>query len=227
MPFKTEKDIESSGNANILFMAPAKSGKTCTAVLTAPRPIFILNSDPDGLVGPRKLGAKFEYEDCYDYASLKKHWESLKKETGGKNGIRTVIIDSFTFLARALLAELENNGAKGFELYNELERRVVGSLTNYMRLPAHKIIIAHAINGSNNAGDLGIMPAVKGVAKTIVPAMCQDMLWMEVVAEKGKEPRREFLLGPEGDWTHGMRSLHGGGRMEADFGALFKKMGLK
>jgi hypothetical protein len=53
------------------------------------------------------------------------------------------------------------------------------------------------------------------------------MIWMEVVTEKGKEARREFLLGPEGSWTHGMRSLHGGGRMPADFGELFKRMGLK
>ena len=75
---------------------------------------------------------------------------------------------------------------------------------------------------------MGILPAMSGQAKTLLPALCQDWLWLEVSPDKSSGTiKRELLLGAQGNWKHGCRSIQNGGRMEANMTAFIKKAGLK
>lgn len=232
MPY-TSSDVL-SGNAHggkikVLLMGVPKGGKSCAAVLTSPSPVFVVNADPGGLAPPASLGAKFDAEDCFDWSTLQKTVNQLKKDTlGSKPRYRTVVVDTLTLLSQHLESEIKRQGMTGWDIYRELKDRMLGALSTIIGLPVHIILTAHALETSGDTGSMGVLPAMSGQAKVFVPALCQDWLWLEVTPAKDKgEVKREFLLEAQGNWKHGCRSIQHGGRMDADFTAFIKKVGLK
>lgn len=232
----TSKDLIKSGGLGrfkVLLMAPPKSGKTCTALLTSPKPVYVMNCDSDGALLPAaNLGADFDYDDVFDFATLKEvvaSFRSDRKRAKHTFPYKTMVIDTVSLLSQHLEAELKFKGAAGWDLYRDLKDRLLGYLAPIFDLPCNIVMTAHAVEGTNEAGEMGYVPLISGQSKVLLPALCQDWLWLEVTPDKeGKEDaKREFLLGAQGKWKHGCRSLRTTGRMKADFTAFAKKIGVK
>ena len=230
MPY-TNSDINTGnatgGKIKVLLLGPPKAGKTIASVKTSPGPVFVVNADPGGLASAAGMGAKFDAEDCFDYQTLTRTVTLLKKD---HKKYRTVVVDTLTLLSQHLEVELKRNGLTSWDLYRELKDRVLGQITQIIALPVHVILTAHAIAslGDGDGAEMGILPAMSGQAKTLLPALCQDWIWLDVTPDKASgRMKREFLLEASGNWKHGCRSIQNGGRIEADMTTFIKKAGLK
>lgn len=228
MPYSS-KDVKDKGKARILFMGPAKSGKSTSIALTAPQPIFFLNFDKGGLIGPAGLKAQFEAEDIFDISTLGTALNYVEKEMKGKEPFRTVVVDPLSTLGRMVEAELRRRGLDGWDIWREFDNVINGMFTRVMSLDAHVIFTCHADAAADDGGgDTGHLPVFPGKNKHLIPAQLNDILWLEVTPGRDKEPtKREFLVGAQGKWKHGCRSLSFVGRMPADFTAFMKRAEIK
>ena len=228
MPYSS-KDIKDIGKARILFMGPSKSGKTVAIALTAPQPIFFLNFDKGGLIGPSRLKATFEAEDIFDIKTLDTTLTYVEKEMKGKEPFRTVVFDPLSTFGRMVEAELRRRGLDGWDLWREFDHVVNGMFTRVMGLNAHVIFTCHADQAADDGGgETGHLPVFPGKNKHLIPAQLNDILWLEVTPGKDKEPtKREFLINAQGRWKHGCRSLSFVGRIPADFTAFLKRAEIK
>lgn len=228
MPY-TQTDIiagSKSGHVKVMLGGPPKGGKTTTVLKTSPTPIYVVNADPGGLTGAAREGAVFDFDDVFTFNALKSSLAYLRKEHAK---YKTVVIDSFTWLAKNLENEAKSYGRSGYELWGPHGDTLLAMALTIVELPVHAVIIAHLLDSGNDAGSFGVLPAVGGQSKVLVPALAQDWLWLEVTPGKTaeEEPKREFLLGPQGNWKHGCRSIKSVGRMEANITEFIKRAGLQ
>lgn len=214
----TEKDIAISPDVKVLVMAPPKSGKTVAVICSAPPPIFVLNADPGGLVSAKRHGGRFTYEDVFSVSDFKRALIHIDKVMQSDRPYRTIIVDTATILAENIESELAGR-LSGFELFGELKRLVAGSLSRLFTYSAHVILTAHAITSAKgDAGEVGTIPMISGQSKNLLPALCNEWLWLELTpGQDSMATKREFLVGPQGNWKHGCRSLKFQGRINADY----------
>jgi hypothetical protein len=229
----SEKDIlagNAAGKAKILLMGASKSGKSVAAVSSSPGPVFVINAEPGGLASVAGLGAKFSYEEVWDWESWQSVYKELKKDVeASKPKYRTVVLDSITRLGWLFQVECEKKFS-GYDTWrNFMARLIDGCIENVLALPCHVVAIAHVDPGMKGDGSLGILPAISGQGATHIPAMFQDTVWLETTApqKESDETKREFLCGPQGSWKHSGRSIRGSSRINADITAFMKKFGIK
>ena len=109
----TEHDIGSDDFLKVLLESPPKAGKTCCAIGTSPKPVFVLNADPGGLISAQRRGLKFKGANIIDekggshHAALVKGVKELRQELLSKTPPRTVVIDTISMFALYLEAELK------------------------------------------------------------------------------------------------------------------------
>jgi hypothetical protein len=227
----TEKDVQISGNLRVLFMSPPKHGKSTVALTTLPPPIYVINADPEGLLAPARHGAKFSYDDCFmphPIAAFQKainHVEQTQRDP--KKRYASVVIDTASFLSMHIVAEVKARGLDGFDLWREVQDVLVSGFARLWSLNAHVVACSHAIlDASGEAGSMGHEPMIQGKTKNILVGMCNEVIWLEVTPGPSGSPakaKREFLLGPQGNWKHGCRSLKASeGKISADFRQLIK-----
>jgi hypothetical protein len=217
-----------------LLLAPAKSGKTVAAVCSLPQPVFVFNTDgPGALDYCAREGAEFEAEDVTGMAS---YLRARAYYQAHKAKFKSVVFDNVTFYVEALYKEVR--AAVGRDdpraIYPEITRQVVDTIREVRDFKKHYVIIGQADPGDTSiAAAFGHILAVSGKAKILLPALVQDLLWLEVTVDAAGVAKREFLLAPAGNWTKGSRSVQGIPRMTADFteflrlattGALPKKI---
>lgn len=202
----------------VLLVAPPKSGKTGVSVLSLPGPVFIFNTDgPGALDFCAQEGADFEAEDISGHPSYARGAAYLR---ANKAKFRSIVFDNVTFFVESLYKEVR--AAVGRDdpraIYPEITRQVVETVREILAFKKHTVIIGQTDPGDTNvAAAFGHLVAVSGKAKILLPAMMQDLLWLETSVNDAGIAKREFLLAPAGNWTKGARSVQGIPRMKADF----------
>lgn len=223
----TDQDLARDPFVGVLQMGPPKAGKTVAAVGSAPKPVFILNADPKGLLSAKSMGLRFTYEDCFSISDTEKHVKALQNDfRSSKAPFATVVLDTVSLLAQTYVSELRSRGLEAWDLYRELKDRLLKVLVPLTQLPAHLIVNSHAVlDFKGEGGSMGTEPLIEGKVKTLLPALLADWVWLEVTTgAKPEETKREFLIGPQGNWKHGCRSLKTSGRMPADFSLFIKRI---
>lgn len=201
--FVSQDEIAQSAWARLLVIGRPKIGKSTAIVGTAPGPVAVLNADGDSaLKYPAGTGAKFLQFDV----GTRETWRAGRKAVTAAaqaNAVRTVVVDTITFLADALYDEISLK-LDGHERFGELKNQIVGGLKQLFQIPAHVIVIAHLLPGKDD-GSEGIMPLINGQSKFIVPGIANDVVMFDYQA--GRTPERQFIVGPQGSWTYGGRNI--------------------
>ncbi len=193
--------------ARILICGLPKAGKTTCAVLTAPQPVFVFNSDGKGALDPvMLLGGDFSAEDITDYGSYTRAHMWLKtnmsKFFDPAKGIRgTVVFDNISTFSGQVQEELKKDYKDGRQLFPELGARMTRVIRDLIALPLHLVVLGHLKNGEKLTGESTKFLSVPGSGGIAISALVQDFIGLEVSLDPNtNEVKREFLLAPDGAW---------------------------
>jgi hypothetical protein len=219
----TNDDIAQSAYARVLLLGPQKGGKTTCVSKTAPSPLIINCDGPNATKGAANHGAKFMSVD----ASNRKSWGHAVKvaqQLVGARRVRTVIVDTISLLSYFLQKDIETT-LSGFDLWTELEQQLMAKgLLKLCQLEAHLFVVAHMTPVHESAA--GILPVVKGSAKSTLPGFLDD--WVMLDVKPGRTPHeRMFLLGAQENWSASGRNIKRTCAVEATVPALFEELGIK
>lgn len=202
---------------------------TTSCCMTAPRPIFIFNTDGKGALDPvASLGGDFAAEDITGLASFERAFAWLMAHI---NDFETVILDNLTGFSSMLEAEVRVDVGRDDPrvIYPEHTRRLMKCIDKLLNLERNVIIIGHAEAGENDTpGGFGHILGIAGKAKTMISMKIQDWVWLHVEVS-GDTVKRQFLLAPSGNWNKAARSIQNIPRMDADvaqFITLMEKGGV-
>lgn len=217
--FYDHNETRESAFARILVMGAPKTGKTTAVLTTAPGPIVVLNCDGDSaLKYPAKLGAAFFGIDVSSVKSLGVGRQRAKAAVDA--GARTVVLDSLSILADRLLAELAIT-KDGFELFGDLGKEIMRTVSFLMDLPAHVFFISHMCRGYEEEG---IIPLIAGKSAQKIPAYVHDVVRFDYNAER--RPERMFLIGPQKDWSYAGRNIKRTCAVPANVLDVFAELGI-
>jgi hypothetical protein len=218
----------------LLVLGPPKIGKTRTCIVTAPGPVYVINSDdtealPDGgaLAPAASVPEAVFSSDVVPGTDLQAMQKALAEaKRGAKAGeYKTVVWDTITLFASRLKDLCESHattkggevdGRKMWPAYHENLRRILDSL---FAIPAHVIVTAHLYEkpaGEGRTGD-ALLPHVAGQSQSMVPARFQD-----VVLLAWDKQERVFFTHLKGVYGLGSRSLPGVEKVPADIGKLLE-----
>jgi hypothetical protein len=221
--FETESTAADDAYARILLLGQAKTGKTTSIAMTAPKPV-VINCDGKGATKGAKLeGAKFLTFDVEDSRT----WEQaiIKTRAGVSKGlIQTVIVDTASLLADILFDEFSQK-LEGFDLWREIEKRLVGGIKLLNKLDAHVFVLSHIDPGTKQENSAGQMPAIGGKSKFKIPAIMHDWILLEL--DPNATPQRRFVIGPQKNWNHSGRNIRRSTIIEATVPALFDELGIR
>jgi hypothetical protein len=197
----------------LLVLGPPKIGKTRTCIVTAPGPVYVINSDdtealPDGgaLAPAASVPEAVFSSDVVPGTDLQAMQKALAEaKRGAKAGeYKTVVWDTITLFASRLKDLCESHATtKGGEVDG----------------PAHVIVTAHLYEkpaGEGRTGD-ALLPHVAGQSQSMVPARFQD-----VVLLAWDKQERVFFTHLKGVYGLGSRSLPGVEKVPADIGKLLE-----
>lgn len=215
-----EEETADSAYARVLVLGPAKAGKTTCLTTGSPLP-GIINCDGLGAtMGAVNQGAKFLTVDATNRATWKRSVDTMTKLV--KAGlVKTVIVDTLSLLCDNLLDDISLT-LSGFDKWNELNDQLMGQIKRLMRLDAHLFITCHMVPDKDTAS--GLLPAIPGSCKIRIPALINDWILLDV--EPGRKPERQWLLGPQKQWTHSGRNIKRSCTIEATVPALFNELGI-
>jgi hypothetical protein len=230
--------LESAQFLNALILGAAKSGKT-TAVITSMATTFgtgyvMCCSARSALQPAVRRTKKFEYDlirDENDMEACLKYARDGVKE--GK--YKWLLLDDFSLYAGWLEKELKDASASktksgeanGMAVYSELKGRLTNIARRLLDIKAHIIMTAHYVDspkeldGQRSKTGPGIMPLIPGAAREEIPALFQDVIFMEKETAKDGD-RRVFKINPQGVWGPGCRSTDETKVIDADLGVFFK-----
>lgn len=209
----------------MLLVAPAKQGKTTCAVATCPKPCFVLETDGEGALDYAVFSGlvKDGEMDVEDISSSKNYKKAISHLRANPTKYKTLILDNLTFLAQGIFNEVSKELKDGRQIYPEVERQLLSLLSDLSAFKAHLIVIGHCdpVDSSDSkiAGSFQHVLSISGKAKTKIPSLMQDWVWLQVSIDEGSnKPKYEFLIAPEGHWKQGVRSIkiENTSRMEAN-----------
>jgi hypothetical protein len=204
-------DLESLDYLNLLLIAPARMGKT-TLIGTAPRPIYVICSDPESKLdsagrGDPALGMKditFDPVNSVDGARLYDQFERAYQEAarGVRDGIyKTIVWDTLTSYAMfAIQHELRasdksGNGSdsrRATELYNS---NISSCVFRLSKLKANVVVMAHdypsggKIDGQLDKRGFGITPNIYGSIRAWVSGQFRDVGYLDYANKETKDGR--------------------------------------
>lgn len=211
----------------MLLGAPPKAGKTVAAVLTAPKPVYVFNTDGQGALDPvAALGGEFTASDVRDMASYKREMTWFRAHS---KEFRTVVFDNITVFSALVEQELRKDDAMkhGMVLWPAIDRNIMDVFHELVALPHHLVIIGHIEPGENGVpGGFDHILGVKGASRTKISALIQDWVWLDVQidAHSPGGVKRQFLLAPQGNWTKAVRSIQHTKSMEANVSKFIELM---
>ena len=211
-------DCAKAAYLRLLVMAPPKAGKTTTTLMTCEKPAYVINCDDDhSLIPAARKTTDFVYDNVFAPDPMTSLNKAIKEAADGVKAGRykTIILDTISVLSRRLMAQLEAPALEmgkqpdGRKTYPEHENRLIGAVERLFRLKAHVIVLSHFIEvGGEAEGQLaktgaGIAPLLAGKARATIPALFQDVVFLE----KKKDKSRVFITSIDGVWGPGCRSL--------------------
>lgn len=223
--FYDQDEVAETAFARILLLGPGKIGKTTALLTTAPGPIAILNCDGDSATKfARKQGAKYLTCDITSRATWKAARIAVKKAVEAGE-VRTVILDSVSILAKTLVEEISITESDKRALYGELGTQM-GFVKRIFELPCHVFVVAHitAPYKDDDNEEEGILPLIPGQSKMYIPTIAHDIVLFDYVC--GRTPERQFVIGPQKNWSYGGRNVKRSCVTPANVPALFAELGI-
>lgn len=220
-------------------MGAAKTGKS-TCIITSLAATFgqgyvLCCGDKSGMTPAARRTKKFSFDLVRDENDME---ACLKEARRGvkDNEYKWIFVDDFSLYASFLEGALRDASASqnksgeadGRRYWPEYKSRLLNIPRRLFDLKAHVVFATHfieqsgEIDGQRAKSGKGIVPMIGGAAREELPALFQDVIFMEKESEKGKEDRRVFKINPEGVWGPGCRSADGVHVIDADFGAFTK-----
>ena len=224
---------------HVLLLGAAKGGKstcTITSLANAVGAGYVLCcGDKSGMAPAARKTKKFSFDIVRDENDME---ACLKEARRGvkENEYKWVFVDDFSLYASFLEGALRDASAAanksgepdGRRYWPEYKNRLLNIPRRLFDLKCHVVFASHfiesgpEIDGQRAKTGRGIMPMIGGSAREELPALFQDVLFMEKLSEKGREDRRVFQVNPEGVWGPGSRSADGTHTIDADFGAFMR-----
>lgn len=200
-----------------LLCGPAKAGKTRAAVMTSPKPVYVMNTDGKGALDPvASQGGEFRADDIKTTADFTRYLAWLKAHI---KEVNTLVFDNLTMYWQIVEKEVRKEVRDDPRvIFPEAGRRFMDAFTEMVNLPINVILIGHLEPGENNTpGGFGAVLGIGGKSKLLVSGLMQDWVWVECTPSgPGGKMIWEFLLAPQGNWNKGVRSIQGVKRMPAD-----------
>lgn len=226
---QSQDALERAEFLRLLLLGFPKTGKTTTAILTSPGPIYVINCDQESSLLPaRRLGAKFEWDYVRKLADMENAIRCAQMGVQ-KGKYKTVILDTLTSFARRAREEFEvlsksaAGEPDGRKYWDWLSKRLLNTCDRLLDLHCHVIVIAHytevskEIDGQLQKTGEGIVPLIQGSARNQISGMFDDVVFFQ--KNQGK---REFLLKDGGKFGPGGRSQDTVDVIEADITELWK-----
>jgi hypothetical protein len=234
----------------LFLLGPPKIGKTRAAVTTCEPGVLLINCDEKGAIRPAVLawkrkdgqlgaiaGDEFDVELVEELNDMERALAVARK--GVKAGLyHTIVVDplsSFASNIEVQLADATNESGKGPDgrrYWPEYTKRLQNVCARLFRMKAHVIVTSHymdvggeIIEGQTAKSGHGIVPLLGGKARTVIPAMFQDVVFMDM-----RNGQRVFVTSGEGVWGPGCRSLPSGAQtvpIPANIRMLMKAMGIR
>lgn len=230
---ESASSIERESHLRVLLMGRAKIGKTCTIIsLVAAfgHGYVICCGDKNGMKQASARTKKFDFDVIRDEHQM----EGAIKEA--RRGVKErqynwVLVDDYSLYASWLELELRDASARsnksnepdGRRYWPEYKSRILNIPRRLFDLKTHIIFCTHyveatqEIDGQRAKSGVGIVPMIGGSAREELPAIFQDVLFMD-----RKNGKRVFMVNPEGVWGPGCRSTDETREIAADWGDFFK-----
>ncbi len=225
--------VEASSYLRMLALGALKIGKTRTLISTAPGPVYVINSDDKCSLRPAAKVSEFTWDLALgdDLGAIEKCIHEAR--IGVKEGrYKTIVWDTITEYSRRAedtYSEATENAQgepDGRRFWPKHRKHIIGIIDRLFRLPCHVIVTAHyeempgtVIDGQVKKSGDGVVPRLGGQLRTIVPAMFQDVVFLEK-----KKGERFFVTASDGVFGPGCRSLDGVQTCEANVGTLWAMM---
>jgi hypothetical protein len=160
--------------------------------------------------------------------------EACMKEArrGVKEGeYKWVFVDDYSLygsylegaLRDASAAQSKSREPDGRRYWPEFKQRILNIPRRMFDLKTHIVFATHwiqptqEIDGQRAKAGVGIVPMIGGSAREELPALFQDVVFMDK-----EDNKRVFKVNPEGVWGPGCRSVDGTHTIDADFSAFVK-----
>jgi hypothetical protein len=232
--------LASESYMRVLLMGFAKIGKTTSTIMSLVMAFgqgyVVCCGDKHGMYQATQRTKKFTFDIIRDETDME---AALKEARAGvKEGrYKWIFVDDFSLYGTTLEGLLRDASASqnksgqpdGRRWSPEFKQRILNTARRTFDLKAHVVFASHYIEQSGEIEDketgtrqrakcgIGILPMFYGSVREELPAIFQDVLFME----KDKE-RRVFQVNPAGVWGPGCRSVDGTRTIDADFGVFWK-----
>ena len=233
-------DLEQNALIRVLLLGYPKVGKSRSTIASLSTTFglgyVLCCGDKQSIAPATRVTKKFVFDVIKDETDME---AALKEARRGvkEAGYKWVFIDDFSLYASWLEGALrdasaaQNKSGKpdGRKWSPEFKQRLVNTVRRAFDLKAHVVVASHYIEQGGEIEDAdtgnkqraksghGIMPMIYGSAREELPAIFQDVLFME----KEKD-RRVFQVNPAGVWGPGCRSTDETVTIDADFGEFWK-----
>jgi hypothetical protein len=224
----------------MLLLGSAGVGKTSTVLMTAPKPIYVINSD-------RKTSLNPGTELCLEN-KISLNWSSSLVQSADameaaiktaralvkEKGVKTVVWDTMSGYSKFLLdqckkASLTSSGKEdGRKYWPEYAKRLEGVVDRLHLLEAHVIVCSHWEDSATYEDDgdekkipkfgEGIVPMLGGASRKRAGQWFEDVVFMQ----KMKGGERVFKTDIEGVWGPSTKSLPGVQEVPADVAQFIK-----
>lgn len=235
MPLSPQ-DADTGAFLRLLVLGAPKSGKTHSCLATCEKPAYVINCDDAGALRPAaRVTSDFKWDLCTS-TKAPAIFQELENAIGeARRGVKegeykTIIWDTMTSYAQRLEEALAaatdtGKGPDGRRFWPEYEKRLRSIIGRLFALKAHVIVLAHyievgggEIDGQMAKSGQGIVPLLGGKARGTVPALFQDVVFLEK-----KKGGRVFTTALEGVFGPGCRSLDGVSEMPASVEEFWKR----
>lgn len=229
------KDIVPGEYMNLLVLGAPKIGKSCAVIATAEAPVFVINSDQgDSLEAVRRRTENFSFVSNIHTTEAMDESIRIASKLVREGKIKTVVWDTITGFAGRLENEVFKPNANGGEpdgraAWYQYKKILKNFTLRLLRLECNVIVISHYFetgaeaDGQISKSGKGIVPGLAGDVRAHIPAMFNNVVFMEKQKDK-----RVFITGRDGVWGPGCRALDGNHELPADLGKLaetFRKGG--
>ncbi len=219
------------------FLLTHNSTSTIVSLVSSVGPGYVLCcGDKNGLAPACRRTKKFAFDIIRDENDMD---GALKEARRGikEAAYKWVFIDDFSLYASWLEGEMREASARahssgkpdGRTWSPQFKQKLLNVPRRTFDLKAHVVVASHFVQASGEIEDKdtgnkqlaksghGILPMIYGSAREELPAIFQDVLFMEKEGE-----RRVFQVNPGGVWGPGCRSTDETVTIDADFGEFLK-----
>lgn len=226
--------IEREPYLRVLLMGAPKVGKTTSTIASLAKAFgsgYVFCCGDKGGMKQASARAKFTWDNIRDEHEMEAAIKEAKQ--GVKSGAyKWIVVDDFSLYASWLEGELRLQSARanqkgepdGRRYWPEYRTRILNIARRLFDAKAHIVFCTHytehspEIDGQLAKSGPGVVPMIGGAARVELPAIFQDVLFME----KDKNNKRIFKVNPEGVWGPGCRSTDQTKEIDADFGVFYK-----